>query len=281
MNLRERSGWDSNPRGLAPSGFQDRRDQPDSATAPVEVPPGIEPGTAGLQPAASPIGIGTTSARRGLNPRPSAWEADALPTELHAQVRPAGLEPANPRGRSLLGRECLPIPPRTRTEGAGVEPAGPFGSLLSRQVRLAEMRLPSNKCSRAGSNRHADCRPRLLRPGCLPIPARERHAHGRTRTATPLPEPRPLKPGRLPRFVTCAHILRPRPGSNREPAGPKPAALPVALRGFNNLGRGTRTPDLRDPNAARYRTAPPPATAWTRRGSNPGPSPYESAALPC
>ena len=34
----------------------------------------------------TPRGIHTTSGRRGSNPRPSAWEADALPTELLPRI---------------------------------------------------------------------------------------------------------------------------------------------------------------------------------------------------
>src|SRR5688572_4448277 len=40
-----------------------------------------------------------TSARRASNPRPSAWEADALPTEL--------LAPGAPRVAKLRGRSTL------------------------------------------------------------------------------------------------------------------------------------------------------------------------------
>ncbi len=53
-----------------------------SLTASVD-PPGLEPGTTEPKSAVLPLHHGSPwSGKRGSNSRPSAWEADALPTEL-------------------------------------------------------------------------------------------------------------------------------------------------------------------------------------------------------
>ena len=49
----------------------------------MEIVVGVEPTLVGLQPTASPLGYTIIwSGKRGSNPQPSAWEADALPIEL-------------------------------------------------------------------------------------------------------------------------------------------------------------------------------------------------------
>src|SRR4029453_200925 len=53
-----------------------------------------------LDGAGAPITRLPLSGRRGSNPRPSAWEADALPTEL----RPRSRIVASARARSLSAR---------------------------------------------------------------------------------------------------------------------------------------------------------------------------------
>ena len=59
---------------------------------------GIEPMTSSLprKRSTSELHWLTKSGRRGSNPRPSAWKADALPTELLPQIKKvgrAGFEP--------------------------------------------------------------------------------------------------------------------------------------------------------------------------------------------
>ena len=55
--------------------------------------------------------VSLSSGRRVSNPRPSAWEADALPTELRPRTG-LSLRPANRRPRT--GRRPLAWPPRAR-----------------------------------------------------------------------------------------------------------------------------------------------------------------------
>ncbi len=57
--------------------------------------PESESGVLPITPEGTKTGLSKRSGRRGSNPRPSAWEADALPTEL----LPHGLPNVNPLPR--------------------------------------------------------------------------------------------------------------------------------------------------------------------------------------
>ena len=94
----QRRGWDSNPRGpCGPDGLANRcrnhlatspnrRARP--KTRPIELPllgsnqDSSDPESDVLPVTPRGSDDGMQSGRRGSNPRPSAWEADALPTEL-------------------------------------------------------------------------------------------------------------------------------------------------------------------------------------------------------
>ncbi len=58
------------------------------------------------------------SRRRGLNPRPSAWQADALPTELRRQEHRSGLEPEH----SAWKADRLPLTSAAHIAPVGIEP---------------------------------------------------------------------------------------------------------------------------------------------------------------
>ena len=113
--------------------------------------------------ASSPSGF-RRSGRRGSNPRPSAWEADALPTELRPRgriVEPAGsLEtrsaPVGPgRSRRLHSRGC-------REPGLSVGPTIPsFGDRKSRPSQVGQ------NVTQVGGQARGDLEP-------SPIPAAER-----------------------------------------------------------------------------------------------------------
>jgi hypothetical protein len=85
----QRRGWDSNPRApFGRDGLANRcRDRLATSPYPTELPllgsnqdsPDPESGVLPITPRGS---VHNQSGRRGSNPRPSAWEADALPTEL-------------------------------------------------------------------------------------------------------------------------------------------------------------------------------------------------------
>ena len=82
------------------------------------------------------------SGERGLNPRPSGWEPDALPTELPPRIvfssgirtrLTSGKErPSFNEGHDLSGRTGEPLPNYVLTEnmvhGEGIEPPTPWAS---------------------------------------------------------------------------------------------------------------------------------------------------------
>lgn len=74
------------------------------------------------------------SRRRGSNPRPSAWKADALPIELHRRICPAASARLTPPG--------LPVfPGRQKTEKGGTYAQAYCPGGATRRARTADLRI--------------------------------------------------------------------------------------------------------------------------------------------